>query len=206
MNYTRRAMMKDGLLAVSAGMIMPSIFARAVRAAQNAAHEGDTWAQAALGRTLDRRADGGRQRRTEHHRSLHRRPTTRARARRSRVGADQVLDLNGRLGLHPALAALQPLWNAHKVGGGRGRRLPELQPLALRRDGYLADGGRGWAGALYQGRLARQLCEIPRRYDRQGRASLHDAGGRLDAADGAARAQCGRAGGQFQHQRVSPAA
>ena len=52
MNYTRRAMMKDGLLAVSAGMIRPSVFARAVRAAQNAAREGNTWAQAALGRTL----------------------------------------------------------------------------------------------------------------------------------------------------------
>src|SRR5262245_66505612 len=52
MNYTRRAMMKDGLLAVSAGMIMPSVFARAVRAAQNASREGDTWAQAALGGRL----------------------------------------------------------------------------------------------------------------------------------------------------------
>src|SRR5262249_19449956 len=49
---SRRAMIKDGLLAVSAGMIMPSIFARAVRAASNAAHEGVTWAQAAKNRTL----------------------------------------------------------------------------------------------------------------------------------------------------------
>ncbi|HEV2235655.1 MAG TPA: DUF1501 domain-containing protein [Ktedonobacterales bacterium] len=52
MYLTRRAMIKDGLLAVSAGMIMPPIFARAVRAAQNAADEGDRWAQAASGRTL----------------------------------------------------------------------------------------------------------------------------------------------------------
>src|SRR5437899_13108316 len=52
MQFTRRAMIRDGLLAVSAGMIMPSVFARAVRAASNAAEEGSTWAQAAQGRTL----------------------------------------------------------------------------------------------------------------------------------------------------------
>ncbi len=44
MFVSRRAMIKDGLLAVSAGMIMPSIFARAVRAAHNAAEEGASWA------------------------------------------------------------------------------------------------------------------------------------------------------------------
>ena len=49
---SRRAMIKDGLLAVSAGMILPSVFARAVRAAHNAAQEGNTWAQAAQQRTL----------------------------------------------------------------------------------------------------------------------------------------------------------
>ena len=41
MQFSRRAMIRDGLLCVSAGMIMPSIFARAVRAAHNAAHEGE---------------------------------------------------------------------------------------------------------------------------------------------------------------------
>ena len=51
-NLSRRAMIRDGLLAVSAGMIMPSIFGRAVRAASNAAQEGSTWAQVAQGRTL----------------------------------------------------------------------------------------------------------------------------------------------------------
>src|SRR6185312_759338 len=54
--FTRRAMIRDGLLAVSAGMIMPTIFSRAVRAASNAAHEGAHasahWAQAAQQRTL----------------------------------------------------------------------------------------------------------------------------------------------------------
>src|SRR6185312_6153544 len=50
--FSRRAMIRDGLLAVSAGMVMPTIFSRAVRAASNAAHEGAHWAQAAQGRTL----------------------------------------------------------------------------------------------------------------------------------------------------------
>ena len=46
-------MIKDGLLAVSAGMIMPSIFARAVRARRRTPRtRAITWAQAAQGRTL----------------------------------------------------------------------------------------------------------------------------------------------------------
>ncbi len=51
-HLSRRAMMKDGLLVVTAGMIMPSIFGRAVRAAHNAAQEGDRYAFDAQGRTL----------------------------------------------------------------------------------------------------------------------------------------------------------
>ena len=127
MNYTRRAMMKDGLLAVSAGMIMPSVFARAVRAAQNAAREGDTWAQAALGRTVVvvQMAGGNDGLNTivpytdPNYKSA--RPTL-------ALGADQVLDLNGRLGFHPALAALQPLWNAHKLAVVEGVGYPNSRP------------------------------------------------------------------------------
>src|SRR5215472_14231940 len=51
-NLSRRAMMKDGLLVVTAGMIMPSIFVRAVRAAHNAIEEGDHLAFASQGLTL----------------------------------------------------------------------------------------------------------------------------------------------------------
>jgi len=123
MNYTRRAMMKDGLLAVSAGMIMPSVFARAVRASQNAAREGDMWAQAALGRTLVvvQMAGGNDGLNTivpytdPNYKSA--RPTL-------ALAADQVLDLNGRLGFHPALTALQPLWKAHKLAVVEGVGYP----------------------------------------------------------------------------------
>jgi uncharacterized protein (DUF1501 family) len=123
MNLTRRAMMKDGLLAVSAGMIMPSVFARAVRAAQNAAREGDTWAQAAQGRTLIvvQMAGGNDGLNTivpytdPNYQSA--RPTL-------KLGADQVLDLNGRLGMHPGLQALQPLWKAHKLAVVEGVGYP----------------------------------------------------------------------------------
>src|SRR5215471_5600876 len=110
MNYTRRAMMKDGLLAVSAGMIMPSVFARAVRAAQNAAQEGSTWAQAAAGRTLVvvQMAGGNDGLNTivpyTDGTYYQARPTL-------AIEPDAVLDLDGRLGMNPALKALKPLWD-----------------------------------------------------------------------------------------------
>ena len=49
---SRRAAIKDGLLTVSAGMILPPMFARAVRAAHFAAEEGSTWAQQAQSNVL----------------------------------------------------------------------------------------------------------------------------------------------------------
>lgn len=68
--FTRRAMIRDGLLAVSAGMLMPTIFSRAVRAASNAAHDGAHWAQAAQGRTLIVVQMAGGQRRAKYPRAL----------------------------------------------------------------------------------------------------------------------------------------
>ena len=102
---------------------MPSVFARAVRAAQNAAREGDTWAQAALGRTVVvvQMAGGNDGLNTivpytdPNYKSA--RPTL-------ALGANQVIDLNGRLGFHPALAALQPLWSAHKLAVVEGVGYP----------------------------------------------------------------------------------
>src|SRR5215472_9181868 len=101
---TRRAMIKDGLLAVSAGMILPTVFARAVRAAENAAQEGSSWAQAARGRvlivvqmaggndglnTIVPYTDGA---------YYSARPTL-------AIKQADVLTLNDRLGMHPALKA-----------------------------------------------------------------------------------------------------
>src|SRR5437762_13816861 len=52
MKLTRRAMIKDGLLVVSAGMIMPAIFSRGVASAQSQALDGSRLAQSATDRTL----------------------------------------------------------------------------------------------------------------------------------------------------------
>ena len=122
------------------------------------------------------------------------------------LGADQVIDLNGRLGFHPALAALQPLWNAHKLAVVEGVGYPNSslshftamdiwQTVDVDGQGRSTKGG--WLGnyAKYLGGMI----------DENGHP-VHDAGGRLDAADGAARAERGCAGGELQHQRVSPAA
>ncbi len=52
MKLTRRAMIKDGLLVVSAGMIMPAIFSRGVSSAHAQALDGSRLAQTATDRTL----------------------------------------------------------------------------------------------------------------------------------------------------------
>ncbi len=52
MKLTRRAMIKDGLLVVSAGMVMPAIFSRGVSSARAQALDGSHIAQSANDRTL----------------------------------------------------------------------------------------------------------------------------------------------------------
>lgn len=115
MFMTRRAMMRDGLLAVSAGMIMPAVFARAVRAAQNAASDGDKWALAAQGRTLIvvQMAGGNDGLNTivpldnpNYHQV---RPTL-------GLTTEKVVPLTGDgLYLHKALAPLQPFWQNNQL-------------------------------------------------------------------------------------------
>jgi uncharacterized protein (DUF1501 family) len=108
-------MIKDGLLAVSAGMVMPPIFARAVRAAQNAADDGDRRAQAAAGRTLIvvQMAGGNDGLNTvvplDDPRYAQLRPHL-------AITRDQVLPLSGNGPyLHKALDPLHELWDARKL-------------------------------------------------------------------------------------------
>src|SRR6185437_8327933 len=114
MQITRRAMIRDGLLAVSAGMVMPAVFSRAVLAARNAAQDGATWAQAAQSKTLIvvQMAGGNDGLNTivpyTDSAYYQARPTL-------AIQQADVLDLNGRLGMHSALKALQPLWQANKL-------------------------------------------------------------------------------------------
>ena len=156
MLLTRRAMIRDGLLAVSAGMIMPSVFARAVRAATNAAGEGSTWAQAAQSRTLIvvQMAGGNDGLNTivpyTDGTYYQARPTL-------AVQANQVLPLNERLGMHPSLKALQPLWQQQKLAvvEGVGYPNPNLSHFASMDIWQTLDlngqGAQGWLGKYVAG-------------------------------------------------------
>ncbi len=153
---SRRAVIKDGLLAVSAGMMLPSVFGRAVRAAHNAAQEGSTWAQAAQRRTLIivQMAGGNDGLNTIV-------PYTDGTYYQARptlgISQSQVLDLDGRLGMHPALQALKPLWNANKLAvvEGVGYPNPNLSHFAAMDIWQTLDlsgqGGTGWLGKYVAG-------------------------------------------------------
>ncbi len=153
---SRRAAIKDGLLTVSAGMILPSVFGRAVRAAHNAAQEGSTWAQAAQGRTLIvvQMAGGNDGLNTIV-------PYTDGAYYQARptlgIQPAEVLDLNGRLGMNPALAALKPLWSAKRLAvvEGVGYPNPNLSHFAAMDIWQTLDlsgsGGTGWLGKYVAG-------------------------------------------------------
>ncbi|MGZ3639047.1 MAG: DUF1501 domain-containing protein, partial [Ktedonobacterales bacterium] len=156
MQFTRRAMIRDGLLAVSAGMIMPSVFARAVRAASNAAEEGSTWAQAAQGRTLIvvQMAGGNDGLNTiipyTDGAYYQARPTL-------AIKQQDAIALDSRLGMHSSLAALKPLWAAGKLAvvEGVGYPNPNLSHFAAMDIWQTLDlsgrGGTGWLGKYVAG-------------------------------------------------------
>ena len=153
---TRRAMIKDGLLAVSAGMIMPSVFSRAVRAASNAAHEGSHWAQAAQSKTLIvvQMAGGNDGLNTLIPYSdgayYQARPTL-------AIKQSDALVLNDRLAMHPSLQSLLPLWQQNKLAivEGVGYPNPNLSHFAAMDIWQTLDlsgqGATGWLGKYVAG-------------------------------------------------------
>ncbi len=111
MKLSRRAMIKDGLLVVSAGMMMPSVFSRGVTSARAQSLDGSRFAQVATDRTLIvvQMAGGNDGLNTVvpftdplYHQM---RPTL-------GIADAQVLHLDTHLGLHPSLAPLKQLWDA----------------------------------------------------------------------------------------------
>lgn len=156
MQLTRRAMIRDGLLAVSAGMVMPAVFSRAVLAARNAAQEGATWAQAAQGRTLIvvQMAGGNDGLNTivpyTDSAYYQARPTL-------NVQPTDALPLNDRLGMHPALQPLQDLWGQGKLAvvEGVGYPNPNLSHFAAMDIWQTLDlsgeGAQGWLGKYVAG-------------------------------------------------------
>src|SRR5579875_3730215 len=128
---TRRAMIRDGLLSVGAGMFIPSIFARAVQAARNAAHDGSTWAQQQQNTILIvvQMAGGNDGLNTivpyTDSAYYQARPTL-------AIPHSQLITLNDRIGMAPSLKALQPLWTAKKMAivEGVGYPNPNLSHFA----------------------------------------------------------------------------
>src|SRR4051812_9390117 len=111
MKMSRRTMMKNGMLMVSSGMVMPSLFSRAIASAQVLAKDGAHFAQAANDHTLIvvQMAGGndGLNTIVPYNDPLYKklRPTL-------AIAEDKVLQLDTRLGLHPNLQPLKGIWNS----------------------------------------------------------------------------------------------
>jgi uncharacterized protein (DUF1501 family) len=154
-------MIKDGLLAVSAGMIMPSIFARAVRAAQNAAQEGSKWALEAQNRILIvvQMAGGNDGLNTvvpyTDANYYHYRPTIGIKP------SDLGFTFNDRLGAHPGLVAFEPLWQQNQLAivEGVGYDNPSLSHFQAMDIWQTLDlsgqGSTGWLGKYVAGLVDR---------------------------------------------------
>ncbi len=156
MRLTRRAMIKDGLLVVSAGMVMPAIFSRGIASARAQSLEGSRIAQAASDRTLIvvQLAGGNDGLNTVI-------PYTDSRYYQMRpaIGIPQskALSLDGRLGLHPNLAPLKELWDAGHMAiiegvGYPNQSLSHFQAMDIWQTLDLTgNGSQGWLGKLVAG-------------------------------------------------------
>jgi uncharacterized protein (DUF1501 family) len=160
MQLTRRAMIKDGLLVVSAGMIMPAVFSRAVRAAHAASREGSAAATEATNRTLIvvQMAGGNDGLNTVV-------PYTDPRYHQARptigIAANDVLALDDRLGLHPMLQTLKALWDEGHVAivegvGYPNQSLSHFQAMDIWQTLDLqGQGHEGWLGRYAAGLVDR---------------------------------------------------
>src|SRR5436853_2347553 len=156
MKLSRRAMIKDGFLAVSAGMIMPSIFSRGIASARAQSIDGSRVAQMAGDRTLIvvQMAGGNDGLNTVipfgdplYHQM---RPTL-------SIPDTSVIHLDTRLGLHPNLAPLKHLWDDGHLAivegvGYPNQRLSHFQAMDIWQTLDLnGTGSEGWLGKLVSG-------------------------------------------------------
>ena len=161
MKLTRRAMIKDGLLVVSAGMVMPSIFSRGVASAKSLSLDGSRVAQTASDRTLIvvQLAGGNDGLNTVIPYSdptyLKMRPTL-------GIPAEKVVQLDTRLGLHPSLSPLKPLWDSGHLAivegvGYPNQSLSHFQAMDIWQTLDLnGTGSEGWLGKLVAGLVDQQ--------------------------------------------------
>lgn len=156
MKLTRRAMIKDGFLAVSAGMIMPAIFSRGIASARAQSIDGSRIAQLAGDRTLIvvQMAGGNDGLNTVipftdplYHQM---RPTL-------GIPDAKVIHLDTRLGLHPNLAPLKQIWDAGHMAvvegvGYPNQSLSHFQAMDIWQTLDLnGTGSQGWLGKLVSG-------------------------------------------------------
>src|SRR6266487_561715 len=156
MRLSRRAMIKDGMLVVSAGIIMPAIFSRGLASAKALSQEGARFSQAASDHTLIvvQLAGGNDGLNTVV-------PYTDALYNKMRptlaIPESQVLTLDGRLGFHPNLAPLKKIWDEGHLAvvegvGYPNQSLSHFQAMDIWQTLDLSgNGSEGWLGKLVSG-------------------------------------------------------
>ncbi len=156
MKLSRRAMIKDGLLVVSAGMVMPAVFSRGVASANALSVEGSHIARVAGNRTLIvvQMAGGNDGLNTVI-------PLTDSLYPKMRptlaIPNTQALSLDGRLGLHPNLSPLKNLWDQGHLAivegvGYPNQSLSHFQAMDIWQTLDLNGmGSEGWLGKLVSG-------------------------------------------------------
>jgi uncharacterized protein (DUF1501 family) len=161
MKRSRRAVIKDGLLVVSAGMAKPAIFSRGVASAMALAEDGARFSRLATDHTLIvvQLAGGNDGLNTvipftdPIYRQL--RPTL-------ALPAADVLPLDARLGLHPNLHPLKAFWDAGQLAiiegvGYPNQSLSHFQAMDIWQTLDLTgSGGEGWLGRLVAGLVDQQ--------------------------------------------------
>jgi len=156
MRLSRRAMIKNGMLVVSAGMVMPAIFSRGITSAHAQALEGAHYAQSASDNTLIvvQMAGGNDGLNTvipyTNSRYYQVRPTL-------AVPEPKVLPLEAGLGLHPNLAPLKNFWDSGQLAivegvGYPNQSLSHFQAMDIWQTLDLTgSGSEGWLGKLVSG-------------------------------------------------------
>src|SRR5579864_4831525 len=156
MKLSRRAMIKDGMLVVSAGMVMPSIFSRGVASAMAQSLDNSRVAQISTNNILIvvQMAGGNDGLNTVVPYTdplyLKMRPT---------IGIQQskLLTLDNRLGLHPNLAPLKKLWDSGHLAivegvGYPNQSLSHFQAMDIWQTLDLTgNGSEGWLGKMVSG-------------------------------------------------------
>ena len=156
MRLSRRAMIRDGMLVVSAGMVMPAIFSRGVASAKSLTLDGARSSFAASDHTLIvvQLAGGNDGLNTV---VPYNDPTYRKMRPTIGIAENQVLQLDGRLGLHPNLAPLKSLWDQGHMAvvegvGYPNQSLSHFQAMDIWQTLDLnGTGTEGWLGKLVSG-------------------------------------------------------